>query len=175
VPELRGARQIADLGAGSGFPGLALAVALPEAHVTLVESVRRKCDFMNRAAALAGIENTEAVHTRAEEWADGIGRNDIVVARALAPLTAIAEYAAPLLTELGMLIAYKGKRDPDEESAGRLAADELGLSVGPVLAVDPYPGAGERHLHLFTKTSRTPDRFPRRAGMARKRPLGTAA
>ncbi|HVJ20061.1 MAG TPA: hypothetical protein VM686_31825, partial [Polyangiaceae bacterium] len=85
-----------------------------------------------------------------------------------------AEYAAPLLTDGGTAIAYKARRDPEEEAAGARAAEEVGLSVGPVLSVDPYPGAGERHLHLFTKTAPTPNRFPRRAGMARKRPLGTA-
>ena len=174
LPEVKEATRIADLGAGGGFPGLALAVALPAAHVTLVESVRRKCEFMNRAAKLAAVDNAEAVHARAEEWTAGIGNNDLVVARALAPLAAIAEYAAPLLVDGGTLIAYKARRDAEEEAAGLRAADELGLTVGPILPVDPYPGAGERHLHIFTKTAPTPNRFPRRAGMARKRPLGTA-
>jgi 16S rRNA (guanine527-N7)-methyltransferase len=174
VPELRAAKQIADLGAGGGFPGLALAVALPQAHVTLVESVGRKCDFIRRASDLAGLDNTNVVHARAEEWTDGIGTNDVIVARAIAPLAPIAEYAAPLLTDGGTLIAYKARRDPEEDAAASRAAIELGLSLGEIIAVNPYPGAGERHLHLFTKTAPTPNRFPRRAGMARKRPLGTA-
>lgn len=174
LPEIQQAQQIADLGAGGGFPGLALAVALPDAQVSLVESVGRKCEFMNRAAGLAQIGNAQAVHARAEEWDTGIGINDVVVARALAPLPAIAEYAAPLLREGGLMVAYKARRDPSEEAAGYRAAGELGLSPGSVLEVDPYPGAGERHLHLFRKTAPTPNRFPRRAGMARKRPLGTA-
>lgn len=173
IPELREARRVADLGAGGGFPGLALAVALPDAHVTLVESVRRKCEFMDRAAASVELSNVEAVHVRAEEWKAGLGANDVVVARALAPLGAIAEYAAPLLVAGGTAVAYKARRDPEEEAVGARAASELGLSVGEVIAVAPYPGAGERHLHLFKKTGPTPDRFPRRAGMARKRPLGT--
>jgi 16S rRNA (guanine527-N7)-methyltransferase len=129
---------------------------------------------MNRAAALVELTNATAVHARAEEWTDGIGANDVIVARALAPLAAIAEYAAPLLKDGGTAIAYKARRDAQEEAAGCRAAEEVGLSVGPVVAVDPYPGAGERHLHIFTKISPTPNRFPRRAGMARKRPLGTA-
>jgi 16S rRNA (guanine527-N7)-methyltransferase len=174
VPELAGAKRIADLGAGGGFPGLALAIALPKAHVTLVDSVRRKCDFMNRAAALAGIVNANAVHARAEEWTAGLGANDVVVARALAPLGVIAEYAAPLLTPGGLLVAYKARRDASEERVGDRAAAELGLSAAEVIEVAPYPAAGDRHLHLFRKTAATPEGFPRRAGMARKRPLGTA-
>lgn len=173
VPELRTASRIADLGAGGGFPGLALAVALPKAQVTLVESVGRKCDFIKRASVLAQAGNATVVNARAEGWTEGRGANDVVVARALAPLDVIAEYAAPLLQHGGMLIAYKGRRDGEEEAAGARAAEELGLSIGSRIAVDPYPGAGERHLHLFKKTAPTPDRFPRRAGMARKRPLGT--
>src|SRR4051812_31295036 len=69
VPELAAAGRIADLGAGAGFPGIPLAVALPEAQVDLIESVRRKCDFMRRALDEARIENAEVVCSRSEDWA----------------------------------------------------------------------------------------------------------
>ena len=103
IPAVRGARRVADLGAGAGFPGLVLAVALPATHVSLIESVGKKVAFMQRAAASAGLSNARPVHVRAEEWADGLGANDLVVARALAPLTALVEYAAPLLGDGGHL------------------------------------------------------------------------
>jgi 16S rRNA (guanine527-N7)-methyltransferase len=171
---VRGASDIADLGAGAGFPGLPLAIALPASTVTLVESNLRKCAFIDRAARACGAENAAAVHARAEAWAGGIGRCDLVTARALAPLPVIAEYAAPLLALGGSLVAWRGQREPADEAAAALAAAELGLHPAIVTAVEPYPGALHRHLHVMTKVSYTPERFPRRPGMARKRPLGTA-
>ncbi|MBB4661054.1 16S rRNA (guanine(527)-N(7))-methyltransferase RsmG [Conexibacter arvalis] len=172
LPAIRDARSIADLGAGAGFPGLPLAVALPKARITLVESIARKCAFISAAARAAAIENAEVVAARAEEWADGIGRNDVVTARALAPLGVLAEYAAPLLREGGLLVAWKGRRDDDEERVAAAAAAELGLEIEEIRPVAPYAGADHRHLHLLRKVAPTPARFPRRPGMARKRPLG---
>jgi 16S rRNA (guanine527-N7)-methyltransferase len=84
----------------------------------------------------------------------------------------IAEYAAPLLVEGGALVAWKGRRDPAEEVAGDAAGVELGLSPAGVHEVQPFPKARHRHLHLYSKVGPTPNRFPRRPGMARKRPLG---
>jgi 16S rRNA (guanine527-N7)-methyltransferase len=170
--EVRAARMLADLGAGAGFPGLPLALALPEATVALVESNARKCETIGRLAAAAGAENVRLVPERVESWDAGIGMCDVVTARALAPLAVIAEYAAPLLRDDGLLVAWKGRRDPDEERAGAAAAAQLGLALDHVRAVDPYPGAAHRHLHVLRKVAPTPARFPRRPGMARKRPLG---
>jgi 16S rRNA (guanine527-N7)-methyltransferase len=175
LPAVRGARFIADLGAGAGFPGLPLAVALPEATVALVESNARKCAFIRRAAAAAGLENVEVVARRAESWSAGLGRCDVVTARALAPLGVLAEYAAPLLCEGGVLMAWKGRRDPDEERTAASAAAELGMALEEIRPVRPYEGAEHRHLHVLRKVAPTPDRFPRRPGMARKRPLGAGS
>jgi 16S rRNA (guanine527-N7)-methyltransferase len=172
LPAMRAAAVIADLGAGAGFPGLPLAVALPEATVVLVESNARKGAFIRAAAAAAGIANVEVVAARAESWSAGLGRCDVVTARALAPLGVLAEYAAPLLRDGGILVAWKGRRDPDEERVAAAAAAELGMAVAEVRSVEPYEGAEHRHLHVLRKVAPTPERFPRRPGMARKRPLG---
>jgi 16S rRNA (guanine527-N7)-methyltransferase len=171
---VRDASAIADLGAGAGFPGLPLAVALASARVSLVESNARKCEFMARAAASCSIENARVVASRAEAWGEGLGSCDLVVARALAPLAVVAEYAAPLLRIGGVLVAWRGRRDAGDESNGARAAAELGLEPRQPVWVEPYRGAEHRHLHPMVKVSATPDRFPRRPGMARKRPLGSA-
>lgn len=172
---VRGASTIADIGAGAGLPGLPLAIARPDAHVWLVEANARKCRFIAETAAACGADNAEAVPARAEEWSDGIGLCDLVTARALAPLGVIAEYAAPLLRLGGVLVAWRGRRDPDDEAVAVGAARELGLALESRIAVTPYPGALNRHLHVVRKVAETPARFPRRAGMARKRPLGLGA
>ena len=172
VDGLRGSRTVADLGAGAGFPGLAIAVALPDAQVRLVESQRRKCQFIRSLVAAASIANATVVCDRAEEWDDGIDANDAVLARALAPQPVVLEYAAPLLRLGGTLIDWRGRRNDDEEGAAASAAQTLGLRLAEVRQVEPFAGATDRHLHVFVKEHETPDRFPRRAGIARKRPLG---
>ncbi len=174
VAELRSAESIADIGAGAGFPGLVLAIALPAARVDLIESAQRKCEVIERLAAAASAQNARAVGARAEDWAAGEGREAYaaVTARALAPLPVLAEYAAPLLRTGGVLVAWKGARDEEEERAGAAAAEQLGLEPGAVLAVRPFPGAHSRHLHVYRKVGETPERFPRRPGVAAKRPLG---
>jgi 16S rRNA (guanine527-N7)-methyltransferase len=172
LERVRAARTIADLGAGAGFPGLALAAALPGARVRLIESVQRKATFIAAAAQAAKLDNADAVATRAEDWAAGIGANDVVTARALAPLAVICEYAAPLLARDGALVAWKGIRSASEEARAHAAAAELGLEPVAVQPVRPYEGARDHHLHVYLKVRDTPDRFPRRAGIARKRPLG---
>jgi len=168
---VREATAIADLGAGAGFPGLPLAIALPTADVRLVESIARKCAFISSMATAAQIDNAAAVARRAEEWPEGVGAHDLVTARALAPLGVLAEYAAPLLREGGALVAWKGRRDEAEEADGARAAAVLGLEPEEIRRVSPYDGADHRHLHVLRKVAPTPDRFPRRPGMARKRPL----
>ena len=171
LPEVRNARRIADLGAGAGFPGLVLAAALPDARVALVESVGRKCAWLERAVDAMGLANAEVVHARAEEWAAGLGANDVVTARALAPLNVLVEYAAPLLAEGGALVAWKGRRDPARRPTGAAAA-QLGDGAGARCArVQPFPDARDRHLYLYLKVGSTPNGYPRRPGMARKRPL----
>jgi 16S rRNA (guanine527-N7)-methyltransferase len=172
LPPVRDARRVADLGAGAGWPGLALAAALPDARVALVESAARRCSYLERAVAAAGLGNADVVHARAEEWTAGLGAQDVVTARALAALPVLCEYAAPLLADGGTLVAWKGRPGADELDAGRRAAAELGLSDLRMTAVDPYPGAGEAVLVTARKIAPTPERFPRRPGIALKRPLG---
>jgi 16S rRNA (guanine527-N7)-methyltransferase len=171
VPEVRAARVVADLGAGGGLPGLVLAAAVPAARVALVESARRKCEFLRAASAAMELENVEVVWARAEEWQDGLGRCDVVCARALASLAVLCEYAAPLLSPGGVLVAWKGAVAADEAEDAAAAAEHLGLAAEPVRSVVPFPGSERRTLHVLRKIGPTPPEFPRRPGMATKRPL----
>jgi 16S rRNA (guanine527-N7)-methyltransferase len=178
VPELAAATAIADVGSGNGFPGLALATALPAAQVDLVESVRRKCDFMGRAISAAAIANARVICDRAESWAEaeppqgGRGTYDAVTARAVGRLSTLAELASPLLRDGGVLVAWKGRRSDEEEEEMEAASERLAMQPQEVLAVGPYAGSRHRHLHVLRKRGPTPEGLPRRPGIAKKRPFG---
>lgn len=149
------AGPIVDVGSGGGAPGIPLAAALPECEVTLLESSRRKCDFLARFAA--EIPNLRVVRGRAEDQpVDAWG---VALAKALAPPAAAAEWCLPLVAPGGAAILWVGETVEVARVAlvaGRLAAE---LSPSP-------PG-----LLVLRKTGPTPPGFPRRPGVARKRPL----
>jgi 16S rRNA (guanine527-N7)-methyltransferase len=174
IPALREARRIADIGSGAGFPGVVLAVALPVAQVDLIESVGRKCDFIRRAIDAAGIANATVVNARSEEIATGDRREsyDAVTARAVGRLSTLAELASPLLRDDGVLVAWKGKRDPDEEQQLERATEQLAMHPEQILDVGDHAGSKHRHLHVLRKLGPTPVDLPRRPGMAKKRPRG---
>lgn len=163
--------RVADLGSGAGIPALVLAAARSDLSVVAVESVRRKARFIEDTAARMGLANLSVVACRAEEWEAGRSACDTVTARALAPLAVICEYAAPLLVPGGRLVCWKGAVGPEEEADGRAAARHLGLSAPEVVRVTPFPGSRHRTLWLWSKIAETPPGFPRRPGMAAKRPL----
>jgi 16S rRNA (guanine527-N7)-methyltransferase len=171
VAELRRAAVIADIGAGAGIPGLVLAAALPDARVVLVEAAARKCAFIRRAIAAMRLENAEVVWSRAEQWREGVGSCDVVSARALAALPVLCEYAAPLLREGGIVLAWKGAIRSAEAEDTEAAARHLGLAHDAVRHVVPYAGSERRTLHVLRKVAPTPSQYPRRPGIASKRPL----
>lgn len=174
VPALRIAGRIADVGAGAGFPGLVLAVALPGAGVDLVESVGRKCEFMRRAIAAAGIPNATVLNARSEDLAGGQGREayEAVTARAVGRLSTLAELASPLLKPDGVLVAWKGRRDSEEERQLENAAESLAMHPAQILDVGDRAGSEHRHLHVILKSGPTPANLPRNPGIAKKRPKG---
>lgn len=175
LPLFEGAPAIADLGAGAGVPGLVLAAARPRSRVALVESVGRKANFIEETAERMRLANVEVVRARAEEWRAGLSACDVVTARALAPLPVLVEYAAPLLRLGGSLVAWKGAVTAEEATDGQAAAAAMGLERTSVRPVRPFGGSEKRTLHVYLKVMETPARFPRRAGMAVKRPLSATS
>jgi 16S rRNA (guanine527-N7)-methyltransferase len=151
---------VVDVGSGGGSPGIPLASARPELHFVLLESSRRKCNFLREAGA--DFENASVVCERAEEHAAGEGRDayGTAVARALAPPPVAAEWCLPLVRPGGRAVLFVGPSADLEaiaKAAGVLAAEVEESPTGFV---------------LLRKTGPTPERFPRRPGVAKKRPLG---
>ena len=170
IAAVRSANTVADLGSGAGLPALVLAAARPDARVQAVESVGRKAAFIARAAEAMVLPNLDVAAARAEEWSP-VAPCDVVCARALSSLPVLVEYAAPLLRTGGVLVAWKASVSDDERRDGEAAAQATGMSLVEERLVKPFPGAEARALHVYAKTRETPSRFPRRAGMASKRPL----
>jgi 16S rRNA (guanine527-N7)-methyltransferase len=164
-----------DLGTGGGAPGLPLALARPDVHWTLVDSVAKKVETVRGFVEALGLFTVAVLAERAET----IGRNPdhreryhLVTARACAPLPVLVEYALPLLRIGGRLLAWKGPiTDADEElRRGRSAAGILGGE--PVTVVDPGIAAlGGHQFVVVVKARRTPADYPRRPGEPARRPL----
>lgn len=156
---------VVDVGSGGGSPGIPLAAARPDLDFVLLESGERKCAFLRRVAE--DFANVTVVCGRAEEYAAGLGRDAFgtAVSRALAPPPVAVEWCLPLVRVGGRLVLYTGAAElaPATAVAKRLGGDEP-------LAV-PVPGSGRRTLLVFRKLEPTPAGFPRRPGVARKRPL----
>jgi 16S rRNA (guanine527-N7)-methyltransferase len=157
--ELLGAGPVVDVGSGGGSPGVPLAAARPDLEFHLLESTRKKCTFLREVAA--GFSNVEVVCARAEEHAAASGRDfyGTAVARALAPPPVAAEWCLPLLAKGGRAILFVGPT-ADAGAVARAAA-KLG-------AEGPEAIGG---FLVLRKVAPTPPGFPRRPGMARKRPL----
>ena len=165
---VRAARRIIDVGSGGGFPGVALAAALPSAEVTLVESVGRKAAWLDGLRDL--FPNLRIAAERSETLAAHADPADLVTARALADPPVALELCAPLARTGGHVLLWAGAEKPDEERRIALAARTLGLSACRVVPVQPFPTA-DRRLLLFGKSNPTPARFPRRPGRARSHPV----
>lgn len=173
--ELRAASRIADLGSGAGLPGLVLAASLPDARVDLIESVARRCEFLERAIGRMGLANAAVIAVRAEAWSAGEGREvyDVVTARAVGRLATLAELASPLLRRGGALLAWEGRRDAEQEAEAARAAASTAVEPAEIRPVSPYEGSRDRHIHLLRKNGPTPNSLPRRDGLAAKRPFGS--
>jgi 16S rRNA (guanine527-N7)-methyltransferase len=155
---------LVDVGSGGGSPGLPLAWARPDLDVVLLEASRRKCAFLERSAS--GLANVSVVCERAEEHGRGAGRDayGTATARALAPPPVAVEWSLPLVRPGGILVLYAGDPSPGldrvAEALGATGPEEVGVA-----------GSARRRLLVFRKVEPTPERFPRRPGLARKRPL----
>ena len=176
LDELRDAGRIADVGSGAGLPGLVIAASVPGAQVDLVESVSCNCDFMREAIERMALANAAVVCKRAEEWGiagePGHEAYDAVTARAVGGLAEMAELASPLLHDGGLLVAWRGARDPEDERRAAAAVPRTAVEPADVCSVTPYEGSRDRHIHLLRKNGPTPNDLPRRPGMAAKRPFG---
>jgi 16S rRNA (guanine527-N7)-methyltransferase len=176
VPLQLGARQLwcLDVGSGAGFPGLPLKIMLPEAKMTLVEATSKKVTFLRHMVEVLGLKDVEVVHARVEDvghMPQHRERYDLVAVRAVAHLAVLAEYCLPLCRLGGRLVAQKGEDIEEEARLAQRAFAEVGgalVDIKPVL----LPGLQSKHyLVVLDKVAKTPEAYPRRAGVPSKRPI----
>lgn len=183
VPEIRASlpedrtASLIDIGTGAGFPGLPLAIAMPEVDFTLLDATNKKIAFITTVIADLGLSNVQPLHGRAEEIGQDFrhrARYDLATARAVASLPALFELAAPLLRVGGRAFFPKSAAIESELEAGERAAPLLGVRILRTNDLPHRTGEQVTRLVMMDKLAATPMRFPRRAGLPAKEPLGKA-
>ncbi|MFG0331292.1 MAG: 16S rRNA (guanine(527)-N(7))-methyltransferase RsmG [Phycisphaerales bacterium] len=163
------ARRVADLGSGGGFPGIPLAICLPEVDFTLIEATGKKAAFLQRAIEALGLENARVVSERAETLGqqrhDYRDRFDVVVARAVGRLNTLVELSIPLARVGGFVFAVKGARAPEEIEEAKAALHRLHAQV--VETIESPTG----RVVILQKNRTTPRIYPRRPGEPKRAPL----
>ena len=171
--EERAGSRFLDIGSGPGFPGIPLAIALPGLRGTSLEATGKKVAFQREAIAALGVE-LDVIQGRAEELGRQAAhreRYDWVVARALAPLPTLAEYALPFVRVGGHFIAMKGSRAHEELQDATAAIRKLGGQLDRIESLELPDDEGERHLVVIRKVAPTPATYPRAGSVPRDRPI----
>ncbi len=160
---------LADVGSGAGFPGIPLAIVLPDCHFTLMESIGKRVDFLNTVISELELTNCKAEKIRAEEaGAKGAPYResfDFATARAVSRLSILSEYCLPLIKQGGRMLALKSAAASSEIEEAATAISTLGGTNAKIV------GTEERNVVVVDKSSPTPDKYPRRTGVPEKRPL----
>jgi 16S rRNA (guanine527-N7)-methyltransferase len=171
LTEFRGKRVI-DVGTGAGFPGLPLKILEPTAELTLLDSLRKRVDFLQLVCDALALPDVTCLHARAEEAAVQLrGGFDLAVSRAVARLNVLCELCLPFVAVGGTFLAMKG---PDCAEELREAENAIALLGGTVAETHGYviPGTDVRHsVVVIRKTGETPLKYPRRFAKIQKQPL----
>jgi 16S rRNA (guanine527-N7)-methyltransferase len=167
--------KLIDVGSGAGFPGLALKIARPALNVTLLEATGKKVGFLRHVIDTLGLTGVDAIHGRAEEVAHDPTRReryDLATARAVASLPVLIELCTPFLHIAGRALFPKSEDVGQELREGAKAAEELGVTIISADSLPDFDGEKVTRLVIVDRMERTPPRYPRRAGIPAREPLG---
>lgn len=176
-PELEGGREfsIIDVGTGAGFPGIPLKIVYPNLQVTLLDSLKKRVCFLQEVCSQLELENISAVHGRAEDF--GRDKNfreafDLCVSRAVANLATLSEYCLPFVRIGGLFISYKSEEVGEEIKGAESAIKQLGGKIKSIQSFKlPKTDMG-RSLIAIEKMKKLSGKYPRKAGLPSKEPLG---
>lgn len=165
---------VIDIGTGAGFPGLPLKIVYPNLRITLLDSLGKRVKFLNEVIVHLGLDNIEAIHGRAEDYAKPSllrERFDLCVSRAVANLSTLSEYCLPYVKIGGFFVSYKSEKIADESQAAQKAIEILGGSIYDQKEFILPNSDIYRNLFQIRKVKATPNKYPRKAGLPSKEPL----
>ncbi len=174
VVDLHATDSWIDVGTGAGFPGIAVKIAFPHLRLVLLDSLKKRVNFLEEVVRELGLTQVECIHGRAED----VGRHqkyrqtfDLATARAVARLNVLAEYCLPFVKVGGIFVAMKGNDVSEEMEEARQALNILGQTTLEVTSFELPENRGGRNLFLMKKRNQTPKTYPRKAGIPAKQPL----
>lgn len=166
-------KNIIDVGTGAGFPGLPLAIMLPDAKFTLVDSLNKRIEFLKEVIDILKMNNITLIHSRAEELginSDYREKYDICVSRAVAALPLLLEYCSPFVKKEGVLYMYKSLKVEEEIELSKNALSILNCSINKKILLAEEEDF-QRYILKIKKENFTPEKYPRKPGKAKKKPL----
>lgn len=172
--DLSGEKYVLDLGCGAGFPGIPLKIAFPNLKMVLLDSLNKRILFLKDVIETIGLENIEALHGRAEDYArkpEYREQFDYCVSRAVANLTTLSEYCIPYVKEGGSFISYKSGKVKEEVKEVKTALFLLGGKMDEMVTFELPETDMERIFVKIKKEKKTPKKYPRKAGLPGKEPL----
>lgn len=166
--------SLIDVGTGAGFPGIPLKIVFGEMHITLLDSLNKRVNFLNTVIEKLDLKNIKAVHGRAEDFArqaDYREQYDFCVSRAVANLSTLSEFCIPFVKKDGCFVSYKSEKVKEELSAGERAVEILGGKIDNLLEYQLPDSDINRSMVFIRKVKSTPKKYPRKAGTPAKEPL----
>jgi 16S rRNA (guanine527-N7)-methyltransferase len=174
VTDFRPPGKVVDIGTGAGFPGIPISLLFPKFEMTLIESIGKKADFCRHVIGELNLENVKVIQARAEALGHAPEYREIYdwgLARAVAIAPVVLEYILPFICVGGSALLQKGVTGPAEMHQAENALSVLGAEVEQIKSIELPCVTEARHLIFVKKTAATPEKYPRRAGIAAKRPL----
>lgn len=174
-PEKLAGKRLIDIGTGAGFPGIPLKIAFPDLEILLLDSLNKRINFLNEVTEMLGLTKINTVHGRAEDYAKQKGYResfDFCVSRAVANLSTLSEYCIPFVKQGGCFISYKSGSVDQELIQAEKAVKILGGQREEVVRFSLADTDMDRSFVVIRKAKPTPKKYPRKAGLPSKEPLG---